>query len=94
MRLSAQAKLKTPEHEQMKWPWPGTRMGDVTAIVLTVALIAGVFIFTTLVKIPNLAPTWNNGFGPEWDCTSVGKGDPVCIRKPLAASEKPAKAAP
>jgi hypothetical protein len=69
-------------------------MGDVTAIILAVVLIAGVLIFTTLVKIPNLASTRNDGFGPEWDCTSVGKGDPVCIKKPLAASEKPAKAAP
>jgi hypothetical protein len=78
----------------MRWPWPPLRTGDVTAIILAIALIASVFIFTTLVKIPNLAPTWNTGFGPEWDCTSVGTGDPVCIKKPPAASEKPAEAAP
>jgi hypothetical protein len=78
----------------MRWPWPRLRTGDVTAIILTIALIAGVFIFTTLVKIPILAPTWNNGFGPEWECTSVGQGDPVCIKKPLAASERLAEAAP
>jgi hypothetical protein len=72
----------------MQWPWPGLRKGDVTAIIFAVVLLASVFIFTTLVKLPNLAPTWSNGFGPEWDCTSVGKGEPVCIKKPPIAPRR------
>jgi hypothetical protein len=23
----------------------------------------------------------NAGFGPDWDCTAVPNGEPVCIRK-------------
>jgi hypothetical protein len=23
----------------------------------------------------------NAGFGPEWECTAMAKGDPVCIKK-------------
>ena len=24
----------------------------------------------------------NFGFGPDWNCTYFGKGDPVCVKKP------------
>jgi hypothetical protein len=24
----------------------------------------------------------NAGFGPDWDCTAVPKGEPICIKKP------------
>jgi hypothetical protein len=64
----------------MRWPWPNPRKGDVFAILAFVVIAGGVlFIF---VRFPIYGRIPNNGFGPEWDCTSVGKGDPVCIKKP------------
>jgi hypothetical protein len=72
----------------MQWPWLGPRKGDLIAVILAVGFAVIFFVFGTLV--PNLAQKWNNGFGTDWDCTSVGKGDPVCIKKPPAAFEKPA----
>jgi hypothetical protein len=24
----------------------------------------------------------NFGFGPDWNCTYVGQGDPVCVKQP------------
>jgi hypothetical protein len=29
---------------------------------------------------PNSKPN-NNGFGPDWDCTPVPNGQPICIKK-------------
>jgi hypothetical protein len=35
-------------------------------------------------------PMLNSGFGPDWECTSVGKGS-VCIKRPPAnPASKPA----
>jgi hypothetical protein len=79
------------ERERMQWPWPDPRKGDLFAVILAVGFAAIFFLFATL--FPNLAQTWNSGFGPEWDCTAVGKGEPVCIKRPLAGSEKPARRA-
>ena len=76
----------------MKWPWLPPSKGDIAAIIFAV-LFASFAVFT-LVRPPNYARIWNNGFGPEWHCTSVGRGEPVCTKRPLAASEKPAKTAP
>jgi hypothetical protein len=46
-------------------------------IVVTVALIGLAYTFS-MHPIPA-----NEGFGPEWDCTHIGKGaGPICIKKP------------
>jgi hypothetical protein len=65
----------------MRWPqWYPTR-GDVMGVLfvlLVVCLIALRFIWFPR----NFQPNSATGFGPEWDCTFVAKGEPICIKKP------------
>ena len=64
----------------MRWIPP--RRGDIAAIVL-----GGVLILLIVVAVhhlngpPNLRARTNWGFGPEWDCTSLGRGEPLCVKK-------------
>jgi len=59
------------------WRFRTLRPGDYAAILLVIALAAAALV--GLVKIPfkGNAP----GFGPDWDCSYAGQGDPVCIKK-------------
>jgi hypothetical protein len=51
-------------------------MGVVLAVV-----IVGVFAFV-MIRLPDIQQRRANaGFGPDWECTPVPKGDPVCIKK-------------
>ena len=72
----------------MKWPWSRPSRGDAIAIVLLIAIVT-VFAFAAVKHAG-----WGRatGFGPEWDCTNVGQGDPVCVKKPAANSGSPAPA--
>ncbi|ESY66284.1 hypothetical protein X742_19070 [Mesorhizobium sp. LNHC232B00] len=29
---------------------------------------------------PGLGKNTNFGFGPEWQCTPMAKGDPICVK--------------
>jgi hypothetical protein len=29
---------------------------------------------------PNFQPNAGTGFGPDWDCTPLLKGEPICIK--------------
>ena len=52
------------------------RRGDVLAALLALVMLGGLLL---------AAARWmpvNHGFGPDWDCTQPGSGDPVCVRKP------------
>jgi hypothetical protein len=62
----------------MPGDWFPMRRGDVIAVAIGLAILALAAI--CFIYIPNWART-NAGFGPEWECTSVGKGDPVCIKR-------------
>ncbi len=64
----------------MKWPWLPLRFGDYMSIALLVAILAAVAIGVTVFP-GKFGQTTTSAFGPEWDCTSVGKGDPVCVKK-------------
>jgi hypothetical protein len=75
----------------VKWPWPAPQKGEICAIIL-VAAIASVLMFT-LIKPLRFDPTLNNGFGPGWECSNPGWGEPVCIKKLPPASERPSRAA-
>ena len=55
------------------WTWK-----DVTAFVLVIAAMLGLLLYV----IPYRPRDWNFGFGPEWNCRQVSKGDPVCTKKP------------
>ena len=62
--------------------WRLLRSGDIAAALLMAALIGTLFVVYVL--FPNLGWPFktNQGFGPDWDCTYTGSGDPVCIKRP------------
>jgi hypothetical protein len=63
----------------MRWPqWYPTR-ADITGILFAL-LLAGLFAFV-VARFPNFHRA--GGFGPDWDCKVMPKGDPVCIKKPV-----------
>ena len=70
----------------MTWSWSRLARGDALAIILLIAVVA--VLALAAVKYPGRGRA--TGFGPEWDCRDVGKGDPVCVKKPAAASSGPA----
>jgi hypothetical protein len=71
------------------WVWLTTSRREALAVIaLAVLLGIGAFSF---IKYP--VGSRASGFGPEWDCTHVGQGDPVCVKKPAANSGSPAPSA-
>jgi hypothetical protein len=57
-------------------PWILSR-GDVLGALFVLALLGLMaFIF---VRYPNFKAA--TGFGPDWECTSVPKGEPICVKK-------------
>ncbi len=57
-------------------PWVSMHRGDVRAILIGIALL--VLFLIAAITIQNRS---NAGFGPDWDCTSVPRGDSVCVKK-------------
>ncbi len=64
--------------------WHALGRRDVLATLLMVAFVAA--ILAGLVWLSPASKVGNGGFGPDWDCTYPGKGDPVCVKKPLPAA--------
>ena len=62
---------------------------EVVAVLVLIALVA--IAAVAFIKYPVGSRATN--FGPEWDCTYVGKGDPVCVKRPAAPSGSPAPSA-
>ncbi|MEZ2329491.1 hypothetical protein AB6802_07190 [Mesorhizobium sp. RCC_202] len=62
------------EFEAMRWPY--LRRGDIAGILL----MAAVFAVLGYVLLFHPLRDQNFGFGREWQCTSVGQGDPICVR--------------
>jgi hypothetical protein len=64
--------------------WRTLRRSDVAAVFLLAAIVA--ILVVVIVKFPNFGSnfgrTGNWGFGPDWECSYPGKGDPVCVKKP------------
>jgi hypothetical protein len=54
------------------------RPGDVKGILLMVGIFAAVAL--VMLFFPGLGKNTNFGFGPEWQCTPMPKGDPICVR--------------
>jgi hypothetical protein len=70
--------------------WPYLKRGDVAGILL-MAVLLGAILFLMLIY-PNLGQKVNFGFGPEWECTHVGEGDPVCVKShPAGDAAEPEK---
>jgi hypothetical protein len=51
---------------------------DVVLAVVIVCVLGFV-----MIRLPDIQQRRANaGFGPDWDCTPMPKGDPVCVKKP------------
>ncbi len=61
------------------WRLRTLRPGDYAAILLVIAVAAAALV--GLVKIPFGTKGNAPGFGPDWDCSYAGQGDPICIKK-------------
>ena len=70
--------------------WPYLKRGDIAGILLMSVLL--VVVLFVMLFFPDLGWKSNFGFGPEWVCTWVGQGDPVCIKMRRGEDrEKPEK---
>ena len=72
--------MPTPAVKGPRWPPP--RRGDVLAIALMVAIVAALLVVGVRKSAVSALDGASHGFGPDTECTSVGSGDPVCVRKP------------
>jgi len=62
----------------MRWlRWYPTRT-DILGILLALAAVC-LFAFI-VVRFPLFHQA--TGFGPDWDCKVMPKGDPICVKKP------------
>jgi hypothetical protein len=60
-----------------------TQFSKIKAIALGIVLVGTVaFLAIHFDNVPQQRT--NAGFGPDWECTGVGKGDPICVKKPLS----------
>ncbi|TPK58223.1 hypothetical protein FJ546_24350 [Mesorhizobium sp. B2-4-19] len=65
----------------MNWP----NRGDIAGIFIIAALLGS--IFYVWVFHPGLSQKPNYGFGPEWECLPMQKGDPICFKRPATKTE-------
>ena len=74
----------------MKWRYPQRQ--DIHTVLRVAALILVVAILVGVAVLPRKPPSSTNGaawgFGPEWECSYPGDGDPVCIKRTLAGTQK------
>jgi hypothetical protein len=63
----------------MRWPYP--QRGDVIGLLFVAVILLGVIAVGYYQHTNALSNAGNYGFGPEWDCTANGRGDPICIKK-------------
>lgn len=66
--------------------WPYLRRGDISGVVFMAVVLAAI-VFVSLF-FPRFGQR-NFGFGPEWQCVRMEKGDPICVK--LVGKEAPAK---
>jgi hypothetical protein len=59
-----------------KWPWQLPRRGDIAALALLAAFLAALIFHGA----SPVQPLSNWGFGKDWRCVFVGRGEPVCIK--------------
>jgi hypothetical protein len=62
----------------MRWlKWYVTRANILTAVFAVVVICLCALV---LVRFPTFHQA--TGFGPDWDCQVMPKGDPVCSKRP------------
>ncbi len=65
--------------------WRLPPRSELPAIALAVAIAA---VLLAYVAFPDLSLRWQAhwGFGPDWQCSYAGQGDPVCVKQPKKIS--------
>ena len=53
---------------------------DGVALILVAAIVIAFAALAQARQFSTNGAVW--GFGPGWDCTYPGKGDPVCVKSP------------
>ncbi len=62
----------------MRWPQRYPTRSDIIGVLLTLVVL---FLFAfVVVRFPYFHQA--TGFGPNWDCKIMPKGDPICVKKP------------
>jgi hypothetical protein len=61
----------------MRWPQRYPTRGDVMSVLFVLVVVCLIALRYIWFPQPN-AP---NGFGPDWDCIAVSKGEPICMKK-------------
>ena len=61
-----------------RWPYLHLRPGDIKGSLWIIGILAAVGL--VLLLFPELRTDTNFGFGPEWQCTPMPKGDPICVK--------------
>jgi hypothetical protein len=69
--------------------WYELTIKDVLGLLLVAVLLA-VFAYTA-VEYALFRGRTNFGFGPEWECSYPGKGDPICIKRPASTESRKLK---
>lgn len=57
---------------------PLLKRSDIAAVLIGIGVIGAVIFAYVLYP----SPPRNWGFGPDWQCTYPGHGEPVCIKRP------------
>jgi hypothetical protein len=64
---------------RLVWFWMELTWRDWLGLLL-VMIVAGAILFLWG-PFPDLYRRANFGFGPDWECSYAGKGEPVCVRR-------------
>jgi hypothetical protein len=65
--------------------WPDRK--DIPGILIIAIFLAGV-VYASIFH-PGLIKDMNHGFGPEWECLPMQKGDPICFKRETPKSGSP-----
>jgi hypothetical protein len=68
----------------MVWPFPTWR--EIAGMALVILLLGG--LATAFLLRQDLFLHANRGFGPDWDCTYPGYGEPICVKR-VAPAKNP-----
>jgi hypothetical protein len=60
--------------------WSHLARRDIEGIFIAIFILGGVFL--VWVMIPDMGKKTNWGFGPDWECSNPGNGDPVRVKRP------------
>jgi hypothetical protein len=78
-----------PRPPKLRSSWPAFGRRDLPGVIFVIAIVAIVLFLA--VRFPNFNAR-KAALGPDWDCTSLGQGEPICIKKPPQPAENPSPA--